>query len=220
MKKTLFMLSCGVALTMASCSQEKTTETDTTNVDGATTTTTTTTTTTSQAYTPDAIERRADRIAADVAAKMKLDEATRTKVRTVYVTRGQRLGELQEKYAADTTGMAAEMRTVYDNSDLELKQVFTDPTVYQQYETSRVDYYDTNYMDDSDMSTTASSTGTDNTMDADAKSKTKYDDGSKIKVKSDGDVKIKDAEGNKTKMDADDGTVKDKPEDGEKSVIK
>ncbi|WP_303312609.1 hypothetical protein [Hymenobacter sp. BT730] len=219
MKKTLFMLSCGVALTMASCSQEKTTETATTNMDGAATTTTTTTTTT-QAYSDEAIERRADRIAADVAAKMKLDDATRTKVRTVYVTRGKRLGEVQQKYAADTTGMAAEMRTVYDNSDLELKQVFPDPTMYEQYETNRVAYYDNNYMDDSDMSTSASSSSTDNTMDADAKSKTKYDDGSKIKVKSDGDVKMKDAEGNKTKMDADDGTVKDKPEDGDKSVIK
>ncbi|AIZ63204.1 hypothetical protein PK28_04995 [Hymenobacter sp. DG25B] len=202
---------------MASCSQEKTTETATTNMDGAATTTTTTTTTT-QAYSDDAIERRADRIAADVAAKMKLDDATRTKVRTVYVTRGKRLGELQQKYAADTTGMAAEMRTVYDNSDLEMKQVFADPTMYQQYETNRVSYYDNNYMDDTDMS--ASSSSMDNTMDADAKSKTKYDDGSKIKVKADGDVKLKDAEGNKTKMDADDGTVKDKPVDGDKSVIK
>jgi hypothetical protein len=186
-------------------------------MDGAATTTTTTTTTT-QAYSDDAIERRADRIAADVAAKMKLDDATRTKVRTVYVTRGKRLGELQQKYAADTTGMAAEMRTVYDNSDLEMKQVFADPTMYQQYETNRVSYYDNNYMDDTDMS--ASSSSMDNTMDADAKSKTKYDDGSKIKVKADGDVKLKDAEGNKTKMDADDGTVKDKPVDGDKSVIK
>ncbi|MBT2557022.1 hypothetical protein J7E24_04440 [Hymenobacter sp. ISL-91] len=36
----------------------------------------------------------------------------------------------------------------------------------------------------------------------------KADDGSKIKKQEDGDIKIKDANGNKVKRDADDGTVK------------
>ncbi|RYU81524.1 hypothetical protein, partial [Hymenobacter persicinus] len=83
MKTSLLFLSCAATLAMASCSQEKTTDTTTTD-GGAVTTTTTTTTTTPAMYTDEAYNSRADRIAADMAAKMKLDDATRTKVRTVY----------------------------------------------------------------------------------------------------------------------------------------
>ncbi|GAB3305431.1 hypothetical protein [Hymenobacter tenuis] len=224
MKKTLLLLSVAAAFTMASCSENKTAETDTattTAANGTSTTTTTTTTTTS--YSTDAIERRADRIAADMAAKMKFDEATRTKVRTVYVTRGQRLGELQEKYAADTTGRAAAMREVYNNADLEMKTVLADPTQYSAYESSRVEYMDDRYMDDdTNMATTdmSSSASTDASGSGMGTSKVKAEDGSKLKVKADGDIKMKDSEGNKAKVDADDATMKVKPEDGDKTVIK
>ncbi|MDU0370533.1 hypothetical protein ACFPAF_09035 [Hymenobacter endophyticus] len=212
MKKTLLILSAAAAFMTASCSENKTAET-TTTADG--TTTTTTTTTTQTAYTPEAIERRADRIAADMAAKMKFDDATRTKIRTVYVTRGQRIAELQNKYATDTMGMAAAMRGVYTDTDTEMKTIFTDPTQYSAYESSRIDYMDDRYMeDDSNMATSDMSS-----TDASASS-ADMGDGSKMKVKADGDVKIKDAEGNKMKMDGDDGTVKMKPEEGDKSVIK
>lgn len=211
MKKTLFILSAAAAFLTASCSENKTAET--TMGDG--TTTTTTTTTTQTAYTPEAIERRADRMAADMAAKMKFDDATRTKVRTAYMTRGQRLAEMQSKYAADTMGMAAAMKGVYTDTDTEMKTIFTDPTQYSAYESSRMDYMDDRYMeDDSNMATSDMSS-----TDASASS-ADMGDGSKVKVKADGDVKIKDAEGNKMKMDGDDGTVKMKPEEGDKSVIK
>jgi ABC-type glycerol-3-phosphate transport system substrate-binding protein len=218
MKKTLFLLSCAVGLTMASCSQDKTTDTATT-ADGTTTTTTTTTTT---SYSEDAIQRRADRIAADMAAKMKLDEATRTKIRTVYITRGQRIGELQQKYATDTTGMAAAMRDVYANTDTELKTVFTDPTQYSAYESSRTEYMDDRYMDDDAMSASSMDSSS---MDNSATSSTQSSDmqtgtDGKVKVKRDGDVKLKDSEGNKAKIDADDATMKVKPENGGKTVIK
>lgn len=218
MKKTLLLLSAAAAFSLGSCSENKTAETATTT-DGMTTTTTTTTTT---AYTPEAIESRADRMAADMAAKMKFDDATRTKIRTVYVTRGQRLAELQSKYAADTMGMAAARRDVYNNADMEMKSVFTDPTQYSAYEASRMDYMDDRYMDDNTMSSSSSDmSSSDNMTDGmEPGSKMKGDDGSKLKVKADGDVKMKDAEGNKAKMDADDGTVKMKPVDGDKSVIK
>ncbi|RSK32489.1 hypothetical protein [Hymenobacter metallilatus] len=213
MKKTLLIFSAAAAFMTASCSENKTADTATTTSADGTTTTTTTTTTTS--YTPEAIERRADRIAADMAAKMKFDDATRTKVRTVYVTRGQRIAELQTKYATDTTGMAAAMRGVYTDTDAEMKSIFTDPTQYSAYESSRTDYMDDRYMeDDSNMATSDMST-----TDATA-SGSDMSDASKVKVKADGDVKIKDAEGNKMKMDGDDGTVKMKPEEGDKSVIK
>jgi ABC-type glycerol-3-phosphate transport system substrate-binding protein len=218
MKKTLFLLSCAVGLTMASCSQDKTADTAT-SADGTTTTTTTTTTT---SYSEDAIQRRADRIAADMAAKMKLDEATRTKIRTVYITRGQRIGELQQKYATDTTGMAAAMRDVYTNTDTELKTVFTDPTQYSAYESSRTEYMDDRYMDDDAMSSSSmdsssmNNSATSSTQSSDMQTGT---DG-KVKVKRDGDIKLKDSEGNKAKIDADDATMKVKPEEGGKTVIK
>jgi hypothetical protein len=177
-------------------------------------------------YTDEAYNSRADRIAADMAAKMKFDEATRTKIRTVYVTRGQRIGELQQKYATDTTGMAAAMRDVYTSSDAELKSVFTDPTQYSAYESSRTDYMDDRYMDDDAMS---SNTGSDSSsMDNSSMStSSSTESGSamqsgdgKVKVKRDGDVKLKDSEGNKAKIDADDATMKTKPAEGGKTVIK
>ncbi|QJX47381.1 hypothetical protein HMJ29_10700 [Hymenobacter taeanensis] len=222
MKKTLILLSCAAGLTMASCSQNKTEDTAaTTSADGTMTTTTTTTTT---SYSEDAIQRRADRMAADMAAKMKLDDATRTKIRTVYVTRGQRIGELQQKYASDTTGMAAAMRDVYTSSDADMKSVFTDPTQYSAYQASRMEYMDDRYMDD-DMSASTSN------MDSSSMSNSSMSSGTesgmasgsgegKLKVKSDGDIKLKDAEGNKAKVDADDATMKMKPADGGKTVIK
>ncbi|MBD2715896.1 hypothetical protein KBK19_12700 [Microvirga sp. STR05] len=208
MKKTLFLLSAVASLSLASCSDNKTTDTaTTTSGDGMTTTTTTTTTT---AYSDEAIQQRADRIAAAMAAKMKFDDATREKVRTVYINRGKRLGELQTQYATDTTGMAAAMRTAYSDADMEMKTVFADPTQYSAYESSRTEYMDDMYMDDAsmqanstDMSTTPEASGTATEV-------------SKMKVKADGDVKIKDVEGNKMKMDGDDGTVKAKTADGDK----
>ncbi|AII51314.1 hypothetical protein [Hymenobacter sp. APR13] len=216
MKKTLFLLSAAAAFTMASCSDNKTTDTATTT-DGMTTTTTTTTTT---AYSDDAIQQRADRIAAAMAAKMKFDDATREKVRTVYLNRGKRLGELQTQYATDTTGMAAAMRTAYMDADTEMKSVFTDPTQYSAYETSRMDYRDDLYMDD--MSSTPEVSTTDasasNSSMSMEEGKTKGADGSKVKVSADGDVKVKDAEGNKMKVDGDDGTMKAKTEDGKTKV--
>jgi len=218
MKTSLLFLSCAATLTMASCSQEKTTDTTTTD-GGAVTTTTTTTTSTPAMYTDEAYNSRADRIAADMAAKMKFDDATRTKVRTVYYNREKRFGDLQTKYASDTTGMAADMRTVYMDTDKEMKSVLTDPTQYSAYETSRQDYYEDRYMDDAAMADTTGmsssssssmsssdqmSTSDNSAMAGDAnvsKMKAKADDGSKIKVKDNGKVKTKDAEGNKSKTE-------------------
>lgn len=211
MKKTLLLLSAAAAFTMASCSENKTGETTSTE-----TTTSTTAPVTSTAYSSEAIERRADRISADMATKMKFDEATRAKIRTAYVTRGQRIAELQTRYATDTAGMAAAMRDVYMNTDTELKTILTDPTQYSAYESSRMEYMDDRYMDDD-----ASMSGSDMSSSSSMSDASGMEAGSaggegKLKVKRDGDIKIKDAEGNKLKMDADDGTVKAKPENGEK----
>jgi hypothetical protein len=152
------------------------------------------------------------------------DEATKTKIRTVYVNRYKRMNEMRSKYTTDTTGMAAAMRDANMAEDQEFKTIFTDPTQYQAYESSRSTYDDSNYTDDNSsgtsMSDTASSsmapsssmttteettttTTNDNSMSGSgadvSKMKAKGDDGSKIKVKDNGKVKTKDAAGNKSK---------------------
>jgi hypothetical protein len=224
MKTSLLLLAGAAALTMSSCSQEKTA--DTASTEGGTVTTTTTTTTVPARYTDEAYNSRADRIAADMAAKMKFDDATRTKIRTVYYNREKRFGDLQSKYTSDTTGMAAEMRTVYMDTDKEMKGILTDPTQYSAYESSRSDYYEDRYMDDAsamssdDMDTTgtmnassssSSMSSSDQMSSSDnsamasgagvSKMKAKADDGSKLKVKDNGKVKTKDADGTKSKTE-------------------
>ena len=214
MKNSLFILAGATALSLASCSQEKTTDVTTTPVAAEGTTTTTSTTTTTMAPESEAvIEARAQRIADKMVANMKItDEATKTKIRTVYVERAKRLNEVKTKYVTDTTGMAAAVREAVAATDKEFKVIFVEPTQYQTYESSRSTYNDSNYMDDASMSTPnntstdAMSAGTtpDNTMGGtDAmnatKLKAKAEDGSKIKMKENGKVKIKDADGDKTK---------------------
>ena len=212
MKNSLLMLAGAAALSLASCSQEKTTETTTAAGSGTTTTTTTTIAPESEAV----IEARAQRIADKMVANMKItDEATKTKIRTVYVNRAKRMDEIKIKYAADTTGMAAALRDATATTDSEFKVIFVDPTQYQAYQSSRPTYDDSNYMNDNSSATSmsdttgssspsVSSTGTDNTTSGTdamtaSKMKAKAEDGSKIKVKENGKVKIKDADGTKVK---------------------
>ena len=214
MKNSLFVLAGAAALSLASCSQEKATEVTTAPVaaNGTTTTTTSTSTTTTAPESEAVIEARAQRIANKMVANMKIsDAATKTKIRTVYVERAKRMNEVKTKYATDTTGMAAATREAVANTDAEFKTIFVDPTQYQAYESSRSTYDDSNYMDDTSISTPdntstdAMSPGnaTDNTMSTDAmgatKIKAKYEDGSKLKVKENGKMKIKEADGAKIK---------------------
>ena len=220
MKNSLLILAGAAALSLASCTQEKTTEVTTVPADG---TTTTTTTTTIGPMTDAQIEARAQQIADRMAVNMKItDEATKTKIRTVYVNRYKRMNELRTKYTTDTTGMAAAMRDAGTAQDTDFKSVFTDPTQYQAYESSRSTYDDSNYSSDnasatsmsdttsspmapsSSMTTTESTTTTttDNGMASGtevSKMKAKAADGSKIKVKENGKVKTKDADGTKAK---------------------
>ena len=214
MKNSLFILAGAAALSLASCSQEKATEVTTVPVaaNGTTTTTTSTSTTTTAPESEAVIEARAQRIADKMVANMKIsDAATKTKIRTVYVERAKRMNEVKTKYVTDTTGMAAAIREAVANTDAEFKTIFVDPTQYQAYESSRSTYDDSNYMDDTSISTPdntstdamSSGTATDNTMSTDAtgatKMKAKYEDGSKLKVKENGKMKIKDADGAKIK---------------------
>ena len=226
MKNYLFLVA-GAALSLASCSQEKTSDTTTTTAPSGDATTTTTS---SAMYTDDAYKARSQRIADKYAADMKItDAAMREKIRTAYYNRSKRIGELHTKYASDTTGMAAATRDANAATDTDFKGIYTDPAQYSSYESSRSTYDESNYLDDSSASSSpmaadssSSSMGSgsggnsamsgstsDNAMPAAAsgtaergtvsKSKTKMTDGSKIKVKADGKVKMKDGEGSKMK---------------------
>ncbi|GAB3298842.1 hypothetical protein GCM10027511_14040 [Hymenobacter humi] len=220
MKNSLFILAGAAALSLASCSQEKTTDTTVAAGDGMTTTTTTTTTTGPMSDAE--IEARAQRLADKMVADMKIkDEATKTKIRNVYVNRYRKMGEMRSQYATDTTGMAAAMRESMAITDAEFKTVFADPTQYQAYETNRATYYAMENEDPSMSTTTdmnASST-TDASTTTDNSGSMTGSEGGKVKIKADGDIKIKDAQGNKTKMDGDDGTVKMKDENGGKTKM-
>ena len=207
MKKLLLLFPVAAAFSLTSCGDNKTAET-----------TTTETTTTSTAATDAQYRSRAQRIADKMAADMKItDTAMVSRIRTSYYTRAQRLGELRTKYTSDTTGMAAEMRSAYSETDNEVKG-YLPAESYTVYETSRPTYYEEAYMDD-----TSAPAETDNTASAapeTAAGSMSAGEGGKLKVKADGDVKIKDAEGNKAKIDGDDGTVKLKPENGKDVKIK
>ena len=229
MKNTLLLLTGAAALSLASCSSDNKTATTTTDGSGTTTTTTTTT----SMDTPEMMEARAQRIADKMVADMKItDEATKTKIRTVYVNRARRMGEMRTRFATDTVGMSAAMRSAGDETDTEFKGIFTDPTQYSAYESSRATYDESNYMDDASMSGSGSmssdgsmSSGSDmsgadkSSMSSGSTSGSMSGDDTKVKVKADGDIKIKDTQGNKTKIDGDDGTMKTKDADGTKTKM-
>ena len=220
MKNALLLLLGASALSLASCSQEKTADTTTTAVpaDGAVTTTTVSDAT---------YKSRGTRMADKFASDMKIsDEATKEKLRTAYYNRSKRYDELVAKYKADTTGYAAARRDYNTATDQEFQTILLVPAQYSAYQSSRPTYDEANNLDTTDQSaaatsatmpsdssssmsgstTTTSTTTTEETptstmSGADvAKGKTKMTDGSKLKVKDDGTVKVKDAAGNKTKM--------------------
>lgn len=236
MKNSLLLFAGAAALSLASCSQEKTTDT------------TTTTDANTAVMQPDtAIYRsRSQRVADKFVSDMKItDEATKNKIRTAYYNRSKRYGEMTSKYSSDTTGMAAAMRQYNTDTDTEFQSVLTDPAQYQSYQSSRPTYDEANYMDDTNSTDAASSAtmpADDNssmssgTMDAGAavkESKTKMENGSKIKLKDDGTVKtkgeltdgasLKDSktkleDGTKIKLKGD-GTVKVKDANGDKTKM-
>lgn len=220
MKNSLLMLAGAAALTLASCSQEKTTEVSTVPADGTTTTTTTMTSTTTPMSEAD-IQARAQRVADKMMTDMKItDAAMKDKIRNVYVNRYNRMNEMRTKYGTDTTGMAASMREYNTSTDTEFKSVFTDPAQYSAYEASRTTYYNEDNTPMDNMSSADMSASSDMSNSSEMSATDMAGDGGKVKVKADGDVKIKDAEGNKMKIDGDDGTIKEKPVDGGKTKIK
>jgi hypothetical protein len=236
MKNSLLLFVGAAALSLASCSQEKTADT--------TTTTTTTPADATAVAMPDtaAYRTRSQRVSEKFITDMKItDPAMQGKVRTAYYNRSKRYGEMKSKYASDTTGMAAAMNQYNTDTDAEFKSVITDPAQYQSYQSSRSNYDEANYMDDASSSTTmpadnsgAVSSSTDMTSGAAVKeSKTKMENGAKIKLKDDGTVKTKgdlssaeELKDSKTKLEdgtkikiKGDGTVKVKDANGDKTKM-
>jgi hypothetical protein len=217
--KTRFLLALSAtALLAASCSEYKKTDTETagTTADGAVTTTTTTTT---SAAAPDTIALRDDarRLANRVADDLKLtDQPTRRRLETTYYTRSQRLAELDTRYATDTVGRYAALRTVNDETDREVRQILPNPVMLRTYQSGRAGYYDGPY---SAAPATVSAPATSRPAprrgprvvkyEKDGGStKIEYSNGTKVKIDKDGDRKVKYANGVKVKTDGDDGQRK------------
>jgi len=237
MKNSLLLFVGAAALSLASCSQEKT----------ADTTTTTTTTAPADATAtamPDtaAYRSRSNRVSEKFITDMKItDPAMQGKIRTAYYNRSKRYGEMTSKYATDTTGMGAAMRQYNTDTDAEFQSVITDPTQYQSYQSSRSNYDESNYMDDASSASTMPANNSDASASTDMaaggaavkESKTKMENGAKIKMKDDGTVKTKgdltnaeELKDSKTKLEdgtkiklKGDGTVKVKDANGDKTKM-
>ena len=205
-------LMAAAALATASCTQDKKVETTTTTTPETVTTTTTTTTVDTVA-----VHDEARRLAARMAEDLKLtDPAMVTRIERTYYTRGQRLGEANNRYVSDTVGRYATLRQINDEADNEIRADLNNPGYYNTYSTNRANYGDGPYsLAPGTATITTSTVGTgvrrgsvgqgsgikkmENQNDGDKK--TKYENGAKVKRDDDGSVKIKMADGTKVKID-------------------
>ena len=145
MKNALFILAGATAFSLASCSQEKTTDTTTTAVpaDGAVMTSN---------MSDEAYHARGNRMADKFASDMKItDEPTKEKLRTAYYNRSKRYDAMTQKYASDTTGMASAMNQYNTENDTEFQGVLTDPSQYKSYQSSRSNYDESTNLDNNAM---------------------------------------------------------------------
>ena len=209
MNTKILGLMAAAALATASCTQDKKVETATTTTPETVTTTTTTTTVDTVA-----VHDEARRLAARMAEDLKLtDPAVVTRIERTYYTRGQRLGEANNRYVTDTVGRYATLRQINDEADTEIRTDLNNPDYYNTYSANRANYGDGPYSLAPGTVTTTSSTTVrrssigqgsgvkkmENQNDGDKK--TKYENGAKIKRNDDGSVKIKMADGTKVKID-------------------
>ncbi len=156
MKNYLFLVA-GTALSLASCSESKTTETTTTAGMAGDSTAMTSSTTSNTMYTDEAYKSRSKRIADKYATDMKItDPAMRDKISTAYYNRSKRYGDMKTKYASDTTGMGAAMRDYNTATDAEFKGIYTDPAQYKSYESSRTNYNEDTYLNDAASASSSS----------------------------------------------------------------
>ena len=215
MNPKLLGLMAAAALATASCTQDKKVETTTTTTPETVTTTTTTTTVDTVA-----VHDEARRLAARMAEDLKItDPAVVTRIERTYYTRGQRLGEANNRYVSDTTGRYATLRQINDDADNEIRTDLGNDSYYNTYSANRANYGDGPYSlapaTVTTTTTTASSGGARRSggsvgqgsgvkkmeREDDGDKKTKYMNGAKVKRDDDGSVKIKMADGTKIKID-------------------
>jgi hypothetical protein len=226
MNKTLLFLSCAATLTAASCNQDKQAAVDAATTPSADTAVVARNSATTDVAAADAdtasYRTDADRLSDRIAQDLRLtDTVIVTKVQKTYYTRGRRMQEANTRYATDTTGRYATLRSINDETDRSVKTIVTNPAQYDTYTSNREAYYaGTPY--------TASTTTTESTTTATTRAATparrrgpaivkyerdggdvkiEYANGTKVKIDKDGERKTKFADGRKVKVD-DDGERK------------
>ena len=210
MHKTLLFLSAAATLLAVSCTQDKPAA-----VDAATTPAADTAVVVND--TADTYRTDADALATRVANDLQLtDTVVVTRISKTYYTRGQRLNEANSRYATDTTGRYAALRTINDETDREVKTIV--PDQYDTYASNRSTYYDGTPYTTAVEAPAAARAATPArrrgpaiekySKKANGETKIVYANGKTVKIDKDGDTKVKHANGTKVKRDADDGQVK------------
>ncbi|MGI4741825.1 MAG: hypothetical protein ACRYG7_42210 [Janthinobacterium lividum] len=212
MNTKLLFLAVAATVAMASCSQEKKTETtETTAVPSgeqtATTTTTTQIDTTSYRTSADAL---VNQVATDLKAS---DAAVKTRLQNAYYSRARSLRDIEAM--PDTTGRYTAIKTLNDRTTSAVKTI-VDPAQYKTYTTSQGTYYSGPYTAEVAAAAAAApaaahraslgarvgqGSGIKKLENNDSDRKVKYENGAKIKRSDDGSLKIKRADGTKIKID-------------------
>ena len=218
MNTRLLALLAAAALSATACqsddkAQETTTETNAEN-GPATGNNTAVVVPDTMAYHTDA-RRLAQRVTTDLNVNQP-DVAAR--IEKTYYTRSRRIGELNTRYATDSTGRYLALRTANDEADNEIRTTLNSPEAYGMYTARRADYGDGPYSAVPERVTTTTTTGVRNARSSvgtrvgaggvkkmehqdDGDHKTKYQNGAKVKRDDDGSVKIKRADVTKIKID-------------------
>ena len=212
MNTKLLALLAAAALSTSACHRDEKVETTTTDTNAengpATGANTAVVVPDTMAYHTDA-RHLAERVTADLNVNQP-DVATR--IEKTYYTRARRIGELNTRYATDTTGRYLALREANDQADNEIRTTLNNPAAYNTYTTRRAEYGDGPYSVVSSTATTGVH-GTAHTpvgggtavkkvvREDDGDKKTKFENGAKIKRNDDGSIKIKRADGTKIKID-------------------
>ncbi|MBC6606076.1 hypothetical protein H8B13_04520 [Hymenobacter sp. BT188] len=219
MKSALFLLSCASALSLAACNTDKKAAVD------AATTPSADTAVVADNDVVMLYREQGNRVANRVTTDLGItDTAQVREVRRVYDTRATRLGEVDTRYASDTTGRTTALREIDRDTDIKIKDIVKDDDRYMTYEEKRATYYTgEEYAAEEEADKSASTTGArpapaparrqgpaivKSERKKNGESKTVYADGRTVKVDKDGDRKIEYPNGTKVKRDADDGERK------------
>ncbi|WP_375417139.1 hypothetical protein [uncultured Hymenobacter sp.] len=230
--KPHFLAALGaLGLLLASCSDEKSTETTAAAPaagESSLVPTSATPIPVGDLYAADTITYRTDarHLADRVAADLKLaDPITERRLEKVYFVRRQRRAQLDRRYTADTTGRYAALRQLNDDTDREVRQVLPSPALTRTYERGRAGYYDgpltaTAASAEAEVSAEATpvvaATGTTSARRSAPRRgarivkykksgdevKIKYSDGTKVKIGKDGRRRVRHGLGAKKKLDA------------------